>query len=164
MRSLFFLVFGCLLQLVLQGQSSANFTSTLNIQPVMELSLTNTASNATFSTPDQYAGEYVISNFNNIKINSNQNWNLSMAATSNVFTASGTFASANMPASICRIGVTGQSAVLTLSTTSQLLSTGNRGSETAAGNSFDITLRINPGYNYGAGIYNIGIVYTLTAK
>ena len=161
---IFLFVLGCFFHLMLRAQGSGNFVSTLSIQPIMELSLSNTASNITFSTPDQYAGEWVIANFNTVKIKSNQAWNLSMAATSTVFTASGTFASSNMPASVCKIGITGQANQFSLSTTSQLLSTGNRGSENANGNTFDITLKVNPGYNYGAGIYSIGIVYTLTAR
>lgn len=164
MKIVFLFLLGCFVQPASYGQNSENFTSTLNIQPVMELSLSNTASNITFSTPDQYAGEYVINNFNSIRIKSNQAWNLSLAATSSVFSASGSFASSNMPASVCRIGVTGQSTAFALSTTSQLLSTGSRGSDALSGNTFNITLRVNPGYNYGAGIYTIGIVYTLTAR
>lgn len=164
MKIILLLLLGCFVQPTSYGQNSENFISTLNIQPVMELALSNSTSNITFSTPDQYGAEYVINNFNSIRIKSNQAWNLSLAATSSVFTASGSFASSNMPASVCRIGVTGRSSTLTLSTTSQLLSTGSRGNDALSGNTFDITLRVNPGYNYGAGIYTIGIVYTLTAK
>lgn len=164
MRIFLFLLIGCLIQLPLYSQSSDDFTSTLKIQAVMELSITNSTSNITFSTPDQYAAEYVITNFNTIKIKSNQSWNLSLSSTSSVFSASGTFASSNMPASICKIGITGQTSSLTLSTTAQLLSSGSRGSAAASGNTFDITLKVNPGYNYGGGIYSIGIVYTLTAR
>lgn len=164
MKNYFFLIILGFMQATTQAQTSANITSTLSIQAVMQLSLSTASSSITFTEPGQYSSEYVISNFNSIKIKSNQPWNLSLASTSSTFTASGTFSTPNMPASICKIGITGQTSSLVLSTTSQLLSTGNRGNEATSGNSFDITLKINPGYNYGAGIYNIGIVYTLTAK
>ena len=158
------LLLGCASQLISYSQSSGTFVSTMNVEPVMELSLTNSASNIVFSTSGQYAAEYVVTNFNTVSIKSNQNWNVSLAATSSFFTASGSFSSSNMPASLCKIGVTGQSNTLSLSTSAQLLSTGNRGDEDAAGNTFDVTLKVNPGYNYGAGTYSLGIVYTLTAK
>jgi len=130
----------------------------------MQISISNTAYNFLFDTPEEYDNESVITNFNTIKIKSNQPWNLNITSTSSTFTASGTFSTPNMPASLCKIGVTGQSSTLSLSTTSQLLSTGSRGNEASTGNTFNITLKINPGYTYGAGIYNLGIVYTLTAK
>lgn len=163
MKLLLLMLVSCFLQLQLCAQSS-NFAYTTSVQPVMQLTLSTSSSNLVFSTPEQYAGEYTITNFNTVTIKTNQLWNLSLASTSSTFTASGTFSSANMPASICKIGVTGQASTLLLSTSSQLLSSGNRGDETYPGNTFDMTLKINPGYNYGAGIYNIGLVYTLSAQ
>ncbi len=152
------------LQFSASKAQSDDMTSTISIQAVMELTLGKSATNLVFSTPDQYASEFALTGFNTVRIKTNQNWNLSVSATSSVFTASGTFASSNMPASLCRVGVTGQTSTVSLSTTSQQLTAGNRGSDSYAGNNFDITLRINPGYNYGAGIYSLGVVYTLTAK
>ena len=164
MKILFFLFFIAWIPCKVSSQTSGNFTSTVSIQAVMQISVTNTAYSMLFDTPGEYDNESVITNFNTIKIKTNQPWSLSFSSTSSTFTASGTFSTPNMPASLCKIGVTGQSSTLSLSTTSQLLSTGNRGNEAATGNTFDITLKINPGYTYGAGIYNLGIVYTLTAR
>ena len=64
------------------------------------------------------------------------------------------------------IGVvkSGQSPYLQLTTTDQVLATGNRGNTSSAGNSFNMDLKANPGYNYGPGIYTLSIVYTLTAQ
>ena len=163
MKHVLLLLLGGMFCDAVQAQSG-NFSSSVSIQPVIELSLANSSSNIIFSTSDQYSSEYVATSFNTVKIKSNQNWNLSISATSSVFTASGTFASSNMPASLCRLSVTGQTGTLSLSTTSQLLATGNRGNDVYTGNSFGITLKINPGYDYGAGIYSLGLVYTLTAK
>jgi hypothetical protein len=163
-KKLSLLLFALLVHAAVWAQSSGNLTSTINIQAVMQLTLSNSTASITFSTPDQYSSEYVLTSFNSVKIKSNQNWNLAVSATSSVFTASGTFSTSNMPASLCKLGVTGQTATVSLSTTSQLLATGNRGSDATAGNNFDITMKINPGYNYGAGIYSIGLIYTLTAK
>jgi hypothetical protein len=68
-----------------------------------------------------------------------------------------------MPASVIGVAKSGQSFVK-LTTTPQLLASGNRGNTAKPGNSFTMDFQANPGYNYGPGIYTLTLLYTLTAQ
>ena len=147
-----------------QYSFSGNITSSVSIQPVTVLSLTNNASTAVTLSNTQLSNGYTVTGFNTINIKSNQAWNLSVTAVTPYFSASGTYASANMPASVIGLAKSGQSSFINLSTTAQLLASGNRGSYTTSGNSFNMDFKANPGYNYGPGIYSLSILYTLSAQ
>ncbi len=69
-----------------------------------------------------------------------------------------------MPASVLGVVKSGLSSYVQLSSTDQVLATGNRGNASTTGNSFNMDLKATPGYNYGPGIYSLAIVYTLTAQ
>lgn len=147
------------------GQS---FNGTINpvvsIQPVMAFSITNNASSTINFTHAQYANGYTISNFNTFDIKSNLPWSISVSSATPVFSASGTYASNNMPASVIGVVKSGQSPFKQLASTDQVLATGNRGNTSTPGNSFNMDLMANPGYAYGPGIYSLTIVYTLSAQ
>lgn len=130
----------------------------------MEFTLTNNASPAITLTNTQYTNGYSISNFNSFNIKSNTPWRLGVSAATANFSASGTYASANMPASVLGVVKSGQSPYIQLSSTDQAFATGNRGNASTSGNSFNMDLKATPGYNYGPGIYTLSIVYTLTAQ
>ena len=129
----------------------------------MVLSVTNSSTSATLSNA-QYSSGYTASNFNTISIKSNNNWALSVSSSTPFFSASGTYSSSNMPASVIGVAKSGQSSFVQLSSTAQQLASGNRGNTTASGNSFNMDFKANPGYNYGPGIYSLTIVYTLAAQ
>lgn len=139
-------------------------STSVSIQSVLAFTITNNASPAITFTNSQYTNGYVISNFNSFNVKSNQPWKLSVSAATANFSASGTYASSNMPASVIGVVKNGQSPYLQLTTTDQVLATGNRGNASTAGNSFNMDFKANPGYNYGPGIYTLSIVYTLTAQ
>jgi len=139
-------------------------SASVSIQSVLALSVTNNASPAITFTNSQYTNGYTVSNFNSFTVKSNQPWTLSVSAGTANFSASGTYASSNMPASVIGIVKSGQSPYLQLTTTGQVLATGNRGNTSTTGNSFNMDFKANPGYNYGPGIYTLSIVYTLTAQ
>lgn len=139
-------------------------SASLSIQSVLALSVTNNASPAITFTNSQYTNGYTVSNFNSFTVKSNQPWTLSVSAATANFSASGTYASSNMPASVIGVVKSGQSPYLQLTTTGQVLATGNRGNTSTTGNSFNMDFKANPGYNYGPGIYTLSIVYTLTAQ
>ena len=164
--SLYILSLLCLVSIKGIGQPSFNGTISpaISIQSVMALSITNNASPALTFTNTQYSNGYTISNFNTFDIKSNQPWKLSVSAATASFSASGTNASSDMPASVIGVVKSGQSPYVQLTTTDQVLATGNRGNTSTAGNSFNMDFNANPGYNYGPGIYSLTIVYTLTAQ
>jgi len=164
--SLYIISLLCLFSVRGMAQYSFNGTisSAISIQSVMEFTITNNASPAITFTGAQYGSGYAISNFNSFNIKSNQLWKLGVSAATPNFSASGTYSSANMPASVIGVVKSEQSSYIQLSSTDQVLATGNRGNTSVSGNSFNMDLKATPGYNYGPGIYNLSIVYTLTVQ
>jgi hypothetical protein len=164
-KSCLYIILLCFVSTKGTGQS---FNGTINpvvsIQSVMAVSITNNASPTINFTNAQYATGYTISNFNTFNIKSNQPWRLSVSSATPNFSASGTYASNNMPASVIGVVKSGQSPFMPLSSTDQVMATGNRGTAGTTGNSFNMDLTANPGYNYGPGIYTLTIVYTLSAQ
>ena len=147
-----------------QYSFSGNVTATATVQTVMVLSITNNASTSMTLTNAAYSNGYTINNFNTVAIKSTAAWNLSVAAATPYFSASGADASANMPASVIGLVKSGQSPTIQLSTTPQLLASGTRGNTSQSGNTFAMNFIATPGYTYGAGIYSLTIAYTLTAQ
>lgn len=142
---------------------NGNITVPVNIGTVMVLSVTNNASSVITLDNTQYANGYTRAGFNSFAIKSNVPWRLSVASATPFFAASGTYASSNMPASVIGVAKTGQPFVQ-LTTTPQLLASGNRGNSSKTGNSFNMDFRATPGYDYGPGIYTLTLLYTLTAQ
>lgn len=148
-----------------QYSFTGSVTVTATIQTVTVLSVTNNATTTiTFSGPSQYAGAYTIANFNTVAVKSNKAWTLSISAATPFFSNSGVYSSSNMPASVLQYNVNGNATKKTLSTTAQQLASGSNGNAAKAGNTFNVDITANPGYNYGPGIYTISTVYTLTAN
>jgi hypothetical protein len=146
-----------------QYSFNGNITSSVNIQNVMVLSVTSNAATVVTLNNTQYSNGYTMANFNTFNIKSNVPWRLSVASATPYFSASGTYASTNMPASVIGVAKSGQPFVK-LTTTPQLLASGNRGNSAKTGNSFNMDFQATPGYNYGPGIYTITLLYTLTAQ
>jgi hypothetical protein len=143
---------------------SGTVSSAVSIQPVMAFTVTNNTAPAITFTNAQYSTGYTVSNMNTFSIKSNQPWQINVSAATANFSASGTYASASMPASVIGVVKSGQSPYVRLSSTDQVLATGNRGNAATSGNTFNMDLNANPGYNYGPGIYTITVVYTLTVQ
>jgi hypothetical protein len=118
--------------------------------------------NINFTTVNQLKNGITNSNVNTFYVKSNVAWNLSVKASTQYFSNAGTFSSANMPASILTIVSPNASKVL--STTDQVFNSGTAGAATKAGNTFNMNIIANPGFNYGPGTYTLNIVYTLTAQ
>ncbi len=134
----------------------------LSVASVMELSvIPNAGSNVTIDGTNINSG---ISNNNlsTIRVKTNQSWILSVRATSSFFTASGIYASSNMPVGV--LSVVTPSGQVTLSSTNQQIALGGRGNFDASGNTLQLGLKANPGYSYGPGIYTTSLIYTLTSQ
>ena len=146
------------------AQYSFNNTinATVTIPPVLSWNVTyNNTSTINFSNATQYTNGVTLSNFTTIQVKGNTPWMVNVAASTPYFSASGTGASANMPANILGFSVDNIATIYRLSTVSQKIKTG---ASSATGTSFNLNLIATPGYNYGAGIYSIVINYTLTAQ
>lgn len=136
--------------------------SSMNITGVLHLSLTNNSSTNINLNAGTLSSGYIQNGFSSIKVKSNEPWMLTVQAGSNYFSASGTYASPDMPASVLTLSSPQKQVIL--SSTAQTLAEGNRGNTGIPGNSFNLNLKADPGYNYGPGIYSINLVYTLTSR
>lgn len=137
--------------------------SNISIQPVVAMNIIPANYTINYNTIDQIVNGITL-NLNTIQVKSNVPWKFNVAANSPFFTASGVGSSNNMPSSIVKLGTQNNSGTISLTTATQTLKNGNRGSFTSSGNSFTITLNANPGFTYGPGIYIISVNYTLTPQ
>jgi hypothetical protein len=105
-----------------------------------------------------------ISNFSTIKVKSNKNWQLSVKAQSTLFSLlSGLgLGGPSLPASALKIKASSSGTYKTLSTTPQVLQTGERGNEYSQGNTFTTDIKFMPGLTSRGGIYSMALVYTLS--
>lgn len=141
------------------GTARGNFV----VYSMQSLSVSNLSGLISFESPNDYFNGVVANNYANIKVKSNANWQLSFAAQSTYFTALSKGASTDMPSTVLGIRQNGQSSFKTLTTQSQSLTSGSRGSGTGR-HDFNIDVNFNPGFNYSGGLYSIGVVYTLTKQ
>lgn len=142
------------------SSTSGNF----DIYSVLSLTFTNLTGVVSFNTPNDYFNGITVNNSATIAVKSNVSWQVSVATQSSTFTPMSMGASTDMPSSILAIRRNGNTTFTPMTTNSQTLKTGNRGLATTSGNTFDIDTRIDPGFSYSGGNYNIGVVYTLTQQ
>lgn len=150
-----------------KAQYSFNGTvnTTVTIPTVMSVQLIqNSSSTVNFSSATQYSNGLALNNFYTAEVQSNIPWVFSVAASTPFFSASGAEASTNMPCSVLAVKLSTQANFTNLATTNVTLASGTNGSKTVAGNTFNLDIKANPGYNYGAGIYSLVVNYTLTAQ
>ncbi|OSZ78725.1 hypothetical protein CAP35_10900 [Chitinophagaceae bacterium IBVUCB1] len=139
-------------------------SGTISVFSVMSLNFTNLTGVISFNTPDDYFSGITMNNAATISVKSNVNWQLSVSAQSAFFMPMSQGASTDMPASVLGIRRNGTTTYMQMNTASQTLKTGNKGAATATGNTFDIDTRINPGFGYSGGSYNIGVLFTLSQQ
>jgi hypothetical protein len=163
MRKLFFIITFCFLSVHGFGQYtfSGSASGSITIGTVLNMSFINNTGTVSFSGVSQYQSGQTISNCASVAVKSNIPWLISFASNATTFTATGGGASANMPASVLSLRVSGNS-FISASTTSHTLATGNAGNTTVSGNSFNLDMNLNPSFGYNGGSYSLGIVYTLT--
>lgn len=142
------------------GSTSGN----IDIFSVLNLNFTNLTGVVSFNTPNDYFNGITVNNAATIAVKSNVSWQVSITAQSANFMPMSMGASADMPSTVLGIRRNGTSTFLPMSVTSQTLKTGNKGGATTSGNTFDIDTRLDPGFGYNGGSYNIGVVFTLTQQ
>ena len=130
----------------------------------MSITITNLSGTVTFADANDYSSGQSINDYASIAIKSNVNWAVSFSAQSAYFTPMSSGASYNMPSSILSLRRDGTSTFNTLTTSSKSLKTGNRGDASKYGNTFKVDMKFDPGFGYAGGVYNIGILYTLTQQ
>jgi hypothetical protein len=83
-----------------------------------------------------------------------------------IFSYTGDFPTNNSEVSTGKlfISIANQTGELQISGSDQLLKSGAIGNQNIPGNTFDITLKANPGFSTGPGIYGTTLLYTLTIQ
>lgn len=133
------------------------------VYSIQSLTVTSNSGLIAINTPNDYFNGVVANSYASLSVKSNANWLVSFAAQSAYFTALSKGSSTDMPAGVIGIRVSGQSSFKTLSTQSQSLATGARGSNTSK-HDFGVDVNFNPGFKYSGGLYSIGVMYTLTRQ
>jgi hypothetical protein len=164
-KKTFYIVCLSFMCLVARGQS---FNGTINpsvgVATVLNLNVVQNISSISFSTYDQFNNGVTVSNYSTLQLKTNVNWTFSASTTTQYFSASGSSASPNMPASILQMALSTNPTYYTLSTTPQQINAGTLGDLTTPGNIFNVNLKATPGYDYGPGTYSITITYTIAAQ
>ncbi len=166
MRKLIFIVCLCILSHSSFGQYSftATATATATVSSTYALSFSSLVGTSSLTTLNDYLNGQTTANYARFEIKSNVPWVLEFTSNAALFTATGGGASTNMPCSIVSIRVNGTSTFKALTTTTQALTTGNRGPVSTSGNTFNIDVNYNPGLNYNGGTYSLNVLYTLTSQ
>ena len=139
-------------------------SGTITVGTVLNIALSNQAAAPSFTTASDYQNGKTTLNYATVAIKSNVNWITSVNAQATYFTPQTVGASADMPASVLGIRLNGNVSYITMSTVSQTLKTGNKGNAAAAGNTYNVDMFFNPGFSYAGGLYNMGVVYTITQQ
>jgi hypothetical protein len=142
---------------------SVSHTVTITIPTVMDVRFNASGpNNTTFTFTNGAEIEAGIENLNasGLQVRSNKNWKLSVKAQQANFTPSVTVAT-DMPASVLSVK-RGAGSYLTLTTTDQELTTGNKGGFGL--NSFNVDYKAAPTFDYEPATYTIPVVYTVAAQ
>ncbi|MCB9046156.1 MAG: hypothetical protein H6550_08440 [Chitinophagales bacterium] len=150
-------------QTYIKAQTNGSVSGNFIVYSIQSITVTSLSGVISFSTPNDYFNGVVTNNYANIKVKSNTNWIVSFAAQSANFTPLSKSGSTDMPSGVMGIRINGHSNFKTLSTTSQQLRSGQKGSGTNK-HDFNIDVSFNPGFGYNGGVYSMGIVYTLTKQ
>ena len=143
----------------LTGSVQGNFI----VYSTQSITVTAMGGVISFASPNDYFNGVVSNRYANLKIKSNTSWLVSFSSQSTYFTALSKGASTDMPSTVMGIRKNGHTTFKTLTTQSQRLESGSRGSN-GSKHDFDIDVDFNPGFRYSGGLYSIGIVYTLTKQ
>lgn len=136
----------------------------LNLSPAFEFEIDPSANiSFTFATANDIENGVTKNQFSRFRIKSTRPWTLSVKTSTPYFSASGPYASHEMPPSVLQIKKSNTTDYIPLAYSDTPLFTGNRGGPSTPGNDFKADIKFTPGFNYSEGYYFITLVYTLTA-
>jgi len=147
-----------------QYSFSGTVNGTINVTSIQSMSITGGTSLPNFVTLDDYFNGVEMSNYVTIMIKSNISWLLGVQAQNDFFTPMSQGGSTNMPSTVLGLKTNSQINFTSVTTNSFTVKTGNKGNSTNTGNTFNLDMKFNPGFNYKGGIYAISLMYTLTAQ
>lgn len=136
----------------------------LTVLPVVFMNLTTNGGVPSFSSEADYNNGITNNNFASIWVKANLPWIITVKAQNATFTPMTTGASTNMPCSVITLKKSTNTPWLTLSTGVQTLATGPLGPNTVSGNTFNVSMKFNPGWSYAGGLYRINVIYTASQQ
>ncbi|MDP3642947.1 MAG: hypothetical protein Q8S54_07110 [Bacteroidota bacterium] len=141
-----------------------NTQARLNLNAALELEL-DPKNNISFNfvTIGDIENGVVKSQFARFKIKATRPWTLSVKTLTPYFSATGRYASDDMPPSVLGIKKSNQADYIPLAFYDTRLFSGSRGGVFTPGNDFTADIKFTPGFEYGPGYYFISLVYTLSA-
>lgn len=145
-----------------QGMSSSA-QGNIKVYSIQSITVDRLQGAISFNSPNDYFNGVTVESYANIKVKSNENWLLYFSAQSAYFTPLSSNASKDMPSSVLGIKVSNKRSYTPLTTGGDKLQQGNRGSN-GSKHDFDIDVHLDPGFAYNGGLYNIGVVFTLTKQ
>src|SRR5699024_2277470 len=114
----------------------------VTVQSVLNFELVkNVTSSVNFNTATHFTDGVTLPNFVTVKIKSNRTWAFGVSSTTANFSASGTYASSNMPSQVLSMRQGDQAQYQPLSTTTKILTTGSAGNVNKTGNTFNISMK-----------------------
>ena len=141
-----------------QSTDNKSHNVTLTLSNQMEVLFTQGASGASmsFTTPDNYTNGVTADNAARLQVRSNKAYNVTVKTAAAAFTST---SATTMPVNnVLYVKEAGQSTYVNLASTDQnLLSNQARGT-----NSFNVSYKATPGFNYDGGTYVVSVVYTAT--
>jgi len=141
-----------------QTSAAANHNATLTLSNAIEISFTSGGSGVSmaFSSADHYNNGVEAASAATIRVRSNKAYNVTVKSGAANFTST---AATTMPVSgVLHVKESNQSNFTALTNQDQnLLTNINRGV-----NSFDVSYKATPGFNYDAGTYTVSVIYTAT--
>jgi hypothetical protein len=145
-----------------QYSYSGSGSATDNVNTITALTITGLNTSLNFNSLTAFTSGITNSGYAQLKIKSNNTWTLSVKAQNQYFTLLSSGGSTDMPATVLYVKPTTSQTYKNITTSDQVLTTGPNGPESASGNTFNIDLKMVPGFNYKGGQYNIALVYTLS--
>ena len=149
--------------LVLSAQTTVPAKVSYTLSPMINL-VVNTLDNSAFNFTTADMMEFGIIKYNRTRVlvKSNKQWMLQILALNADFTVISGSPSTDVPANLIQIKRHSDSNFYSLSNITPVVMQGNRGDNFTQGNTFQIDMKMVPGFNYDQGSYRLNIVYTLT--
>lgn len=144
------------------GNGTYKHNGTVKTEEILDIKIINDdLEQFFFNTAEEFEQGIEQTQATRIRVKANTNWQVTFAANQENF--SGTTATP-MPVGIISIGQSGGSLYPLSVNNSQPIAQGTNGDENKTGHKFFLDYKANPGYDYDPGVYDIDIVYTISAQ
>jgi hypothetical protein len=147
------------------SQVSQPLNARLNVKSIMSINITkNKNLDLKFNTSDQLEQGILLDNAINVKIKSNQNWNLMISSLTPNFLAVGPDTQQLLSSSIIGVKKSNQNNFIQLTQNPGTVASGERGGINSIQNQFNIDLKATPGLQFDGGNFTMVMIFTLSPQ